>query len=159
MGYNHGLEEKKFKMEWNKLREQYRAAGMSEEAINEMEAFDRHCMDRDRKFYEHTTPIDFRKEDGTDQDNASKSSRRQFGDRLQVEARITDPDRRFAWIDELDDEELVKAVKSLSVEEVELLTMIAYEGYTHKELAQKLGKGRSSVTEKIGRIAKKLKNF
>ena len=36
MEFNYGLERKRFEREWNKLRQQYRKAGMDENAINEM---------------------------------------------------------------------------------------------------------------------------
>ena len=40
MEFNYGLERKRFEREWHKLRQQYRKAGMDENAINEMYAFD-----------------------------------------------------------------------------------------------------------------------
>lgn len=40
MGFNYGLEKKKFDQEWKKLRREYRAAGMDEAAIEAMYAFD-----------------------------------------------------------------------------------------------------------------------
>ena len=33
MSYNHGLEEKKFKEQWQKTAEEYRKAGMTEKQI------------------------------------------------------------------------------------------------------------------------------
>ena len=159
MGYNHGLEEKKFEARWKKLRVEYAAAGMSKDAIDAMEEFDREQMNQDRRYYENTQGYDFRKADGTAEENKSKSYLQKFGERLHVEAKITNPDRRDAWIDELDDENLVSAVKALSPDEINLLTMLVYEGYTHKQISRVYGKGRSSITEKIGRIAKKIKKF
>ena len=36
MSYNHGLEEKKFKEQWQKTAEEYRKAGMTEKQIAEI---------------------------------------------------------------------------------------------------------------------------
>ena len=51
MAYNSAREEKRFKMMWRKLRKEYKAAGMSEEAIEEMYRFDWDVFNRDRAFY------------------------------------------------------------------------------------------------------------
>lgn len=48
MEFNYGLERKRFEREWNKLRQQYRKAGMDEEAIAEMYAFDLELFNDER---------------------------------------------------------------------------------------------------------------
>lgn len=40
MGFNYGLEKKKFDSEWLQLKREYEAAGMEESAIQEMYEFD-----------------------------------------------------------------------------------------------------------------------
>lgn len=40
MGFNYALEKLKFDKEWEKLHDEYSAAGMSEAAIAQMKAFD-----------------------------------------------------------------------------------------------------------------------
>ena len=40
MGFNYGLEKRKFTEEWKKLYREYKAAGMSEEDIQDIYAFD-----------------------------------------------------------------------------------------------------------------------
>ena len=39
MGFNYGLEKRKFTEEWKKLYSEYKAAGMSEEDIQDIYAF------------------------------------------------------------------------------------------------------------------------
>ena len=159
MAYNNGLAQRKFKEDWKKLRKEYRAAGMREDAIDAMEAFDRECLNGDRRFYESTQPMDFCKVDSDVEENRSKSYQQKFGERLHVEARITDPDRRHAWIDELDDEELVKLVKALPERDLEFLTMHIFEGYSQDEIAEISGISRQFVTKRIMKLRKKLKKI
>ena len=40
MGFNYGLEKKKFDREWDRLRKEYHAAGMDEASIEAMYEFD-----------------------------------------------------------------------------------------------------------------------
>ena len=57
MEFNYGLERKRFEREWNKLRQQYRKAGMDENAINEMYAFDLEIFNDNRAIAKHEQPI------------------------------------------------------------------------------------------------------
>lgn len=157
MGYNHGLEEKKFKTRWKRLRKEYAAAGMSKEAIDAMEAFDRECLNGDRHYYEKKQSMDYRKVGGMHEENTSRSYLRKFGDRLRVEEQITDPARRYSWIDELDDEELVKAVKELKESDLDLLTRIVFEGFQQTDVADERGVTKQTVHERWGLIQKKMK--
>ncbi len=54
MGFNNGLERKKFEAMWKKLRAEYAAAGMDEAAIEEMYQFDLDTFRSDRRYGEHT---------------------------------------------------------------------------------------------------------
>ena len=57
MEFNYGLERKRFEREWNKLRQQYRKAGMDENAINVMYAFDLEIFNDNRAIAKHEQPI------------------------------------------------------------------------------------------------------
>lgn len=159
MGYNHGLEEKKFETRWKRLRKEYAAAGMSKEAIDAMKEFDRECLNGDRNYYEKKQSMDYRKVGGMHEENTSRSYQRKFGDRLRVEEQITDPARRYSWIDELDDEDLVKVVKALPPRDLEFLTMFVFEGYLQDEIAELFGVSRQLVTKRIMKLRKKLKKI
>lgn len=54
MAWNNGLERKKFEAEQAKLAAEYRAAGMSEEQIQQMYEFDLSVFNSNRRFAEHT---------------------------------------------------------------------------------------------------------
>ena len=159
MGYNNGRGNKELESMWDRLREEYRAAGMGEDAIREMIAFDKQCRNRDRKFYEHIQYMDFRKADGEVGENQSKSYHRKFKDSLQEEARITDPARRYGWVDELDSENLVNAVRSLSEKDMELITLLAYREKTEEEIAEMWGVSQQAISQRRRKIRKILKKF
>ena len=57
MGFNNGFEHVRLENKWKKLRIQYREAGMSEEAIQEMYNFDQApCQGRGRGCSFHGIP-------------------------------------------------------------------------------------------------------
>ena len=57
MSYNHGLEEKKFKEQWQKTAEEYRKAGMTEKQIAEIYEFDREVFNSIRRYREKTVGL------------------------------------------------------------------------------------------------------
>ena len=54
MSYNHGLEENKFKEQWQKNAEEDRKAGMTEKQIAEIYEFDREVFNSNRRYSEKT---------------------------------------------------------------------------------------------------------
>ena len=57
MSYNHGLEENKFKEQWQKNAEEYRKAGMTEKQIAEIYEFDREVFNSNRRYSEKTVGL------------------------------------------------------------------------------------------------------
>ena len=54
MSFNKGLKLKKFEAHWEKLRVEYAAAGMAEDAIQKMYDYDRQQFNSERTFVERT---------------------------------------------------------------------------------------------------------
>ena len=54
MGFNNGFEHVRLENKWKKLRIQYREAGMSEEAIQEMYNFDVQVVNSEQRYYRHS---------------------------------------------------------------------------------------------------------
>ncbi len=54
MSFNKGYELKKFEAHWEKLRIEYAAAGMTEDAIQKMYDYDRQQFNSERTFIERT---------------------------------------------------------------------------------------------------------
>ena len=66
---------------------------------------------------------------------------------------------RFAWVGEVQNERLQAGLEKLSVADLKLLTLYAYEGYTVTEISKVLGVSHPTISIKIKRITNFLKNF
>ena len=156
MSFNNGNERRKLNAKWEHLRVQYREAGMSEEAIQVMYEFDLGVLNSERAYDANTVAVC----DGDDDKDARKAA-----DFKQYEAAITVTDTyhetksRFTWIGEIENEQLLTALETLKTEDLEIITMCAYEGYDITEISKVYGVSRPTISIKIKRIAKFLKNF
>lgn len=161
MGFNNGHERRKFEKEWNKLRVEYAVAGMDAASIEAMYQFDLAVFNSDRRYGEHRqdTPIQQFEDDGDLSDESNSALLRKFMDRFAVSAKETDDSRRYGWLDEIDTPKLSAALRELSPEAIELLTLYVFEGFTVIEIAAMKGIAHQNVSKKIRRIKKFLKNF
>ena len=108
MGFNYGLEKKKFDQEWKKLRREYRAAGMDEAAIEAMYAFDWKGFNAERAYQNHTQRMPFQQFDD-DGDTAGEDASAllvKFLDAFAVMPQETDERNRYGWLDEVESEAL-----------------------------------------------------
>ena len=76
-----------------------------------------------------------------------------FAEVLTVEINRNDANR-YAWVDEIENERLGIALKSMPQDYIELLTEIVIEGKTQKEIAQERGVVKSAISNKMKRIEK-----
>lgn len=161
MGFNYGLEKKKFDKEWEKLRKEYRAAGMDEAAIEAMYAFDWRCFNSERAYQNHTQrmPAQQFDDDGDMAGEDMSALLVKFFDSFAVMPRETDECNRYGWIEEIDSPELVEALRKFSPTDIEVLTMLVFEGFTEVEIAKITGVTKSAVCHRIARLKKILKKF
>ena len=156
MGFNYGLEKKNFDSQWAVTRKQYEDAGMSEEAIQAMYEFDLGVLNSERAYDANTVAVCA----GEDYVDARKAA-----DLKQYEAAITVTDTyretksRFGWIGEIENERLLSALEKLSEDDLKLLTLYTYEGYTVTEISKVLGVSQPTISIKIKRITNFLKKF
>ena len=156
MSFNNGNERRKLNAKWEQLRVQYREAGMSEEAIQAMYEFDLGVLNSERAYDASTVAVC----DGEDDVDARKAA-----DLKQYEAAITVTDTyhetksRFAWIGEIEDENLLSALEKLSDDDLGLLTLYIYEGYSTVELSKAYGIDHQNISNRIIKITNFLKNF
>ena len=75
MGFNYGLEKKRFDQRWEALEREYRAAGMEETAIQELYAYDYDMFKNERRYRTHTQENTGYEEGGCDPDADSPLSR------------------------------------------------------------------------------------
>ena len=156
MSFNNGNERRKLNAKWEQLRVQYREAGMSEEAIQAMYEFDLGVLNSERAYDANTVAVC----DGEDDVDARKAA-----DLKQYEAAITVTDTyhetksRFTWIGEIENERLLAALENLSEDDLKLLTLYVYEGYTESEISKVFSISQPAIHKGIEKITIFLKKF
>ena len=157
MEWNDGKERAKFEREQAKLREQYLAAGMSEEQIKALYAHDLEWYKNRRREARHTQRLDLEtcEEIGEYIENPLY---KKFFDKLAVEDKHSET-TRFGWVEEIEDRRLYEAVKKLSADDLELLTQVFFEGVSQIEIARRKGVNKATVTKWIRRIKKLFQKF
>lgn len=157
MKWNNGQERAKFEREQRELREQYIAAGMTEEQIQEMYALDLKVFNGKRREAEHTQTLDFAAVEAEDKELENPLYKK-FSDKLTVTMNFADASR-YAWIDEIEDERLVKAIKALPQDYIEILTEIIVYRRTKSEIANERGVLKTAISNKISRIKNIFRKF
>ena len=150
MGFNYALEKLKFDKEWEKLHDEYSAAGMSEAAIAQMKAFDWGWFCSRRLYSLHNQPLP--EEYCFDEDRASTLFRRFAA--LSVAFEDDLGTSRYGWLESIEDPRLYQRLKALSDKHLELITLIAIDGYSQAEVARMWGCCRNVIYKKVQRIKK-----
>lgn len=135
MAYSYAKEKRKFDAEWKQKALWYRKEGMSEEDIEAMHSFDLAQFNRDRAYESRRRPL----ETACGSCYVQKSA------------------ERYGWVDEISNPKLAERLHGLSGVDLELLTLIAIEGKTHKEVASVLSCSRQYITKQLAQIRKNFK--
>ena len=157
MCWNDGYERRKFEARQKKQAEEYRALGMTEEQIKAMYEFDLEQYKSDRRYYSHTqsfVPDDF---DEDEDDDEKLSIFDKFKDVLTTSIEESGNKSRYWWFEEIDNPDLVRNIKSLSTEQLELLTLVVIDGYGQAEIADLMKVSQSAISQRIATIRKILK--
>ena len=157
MSFNKGYELKKFEAHWEKLRIEYAAAGMTEEAIQKMYDYDRQQFNSERTFIERTQEFTAPAYESSEEEASPLMLR--YQDAITVTDTYHETKSRFAWVGEIENERLLSALENLSEDDLKLLTFYAYEGYTVTEISKVLGVSQPTISIKIKRITNFLKKF
>lgn len=147
MGWNNRIQRKEFEKRQMVLAEQYRSLGMTEEQIKMMYEFDLDLYRSARIFYTHNQPleINFDVEDvGVVTNYLLDCQTEDF----------RNYSNRYWWIDEL--EILYSAVKKLSEDEKELITLYVFDGHTEEEIASIRKCTHQAISYQLIKIKKKL---
>ena len=156
MSFNNGNERRKLNAKWEQLRVQYREAGMSEEAIRAMYEFDLGVLNSERAYDANTVAVC----DGENDVDARKAAdRKQYEDAITVTDTYRETKSRFAWIGEIENERLLSALEKLSEDDLKLLTLYVYEGYSTVELSKVYGIAHQNISKRIIKITNFLKKF
>ena len=82
-----------------------------------------------------------------------------FLEAMSVTIEQSEAKSRYWWIEEIDDPELAKELKQLSPEDIEIITLFAYEHYTQDEIANLLGVNQSTICRRLDSKKKILEKF
>ena len=120
-----------------RMAEEYRAAGMTEEAIAEIAAFDLEVLRSDRRFYRHSQALC---PDGRGPEEAPEPL---------YDGSEPPLTGRMDWLQEIGDPVLLEALREQDRDMLEILTLWVFEGRRHHEIARLLGCSRQSVTARL----------
>ena len=157
MAFNKGYELKKFEAHWEKLRIEYAAAGMAEDAIQKMYDYDRQQFNSERTFIERTQEFTAPAYESSEEEASPLMLR--YQEAITTTDTYHETKSKFAWIGEIENERLLSALENLSEDDLKLLTFYAYEGYTVTEISKVLGVSQPTISIKIKRITNFLKKF
>ena len=157
MGFNYGLEKKNFDSQWAVTRKQYEDAGMSSEAIQAMYDYDWSVFNATRAYQNHMQEM------AAPSFEQSEESYSPLMDKYREAISVTDTyhetKSRFAWIGEIEDENLLSALEKLSDDDLEILTLYIYECYSTVELSKAYGITHQNISKRIIKNTNFLKNF
>lgn len=139
MSWNDGYERKMFAKRQKKQAEEYRALGMTEEQIQAMYEFDLEQFKSERRHRMHTQPLQVEEFEENDADESDNTLLNEFFDELTCTIETSGDKSRYWWVEEIDDSETVKKIKSLSERDLEILTLMVIDELTHEEIAKIMG--------------------
>jgi len=152
MAFYYAKEKRDFDCEWDKLRAEYRSAGMPEESIDALYQFDLQWFCSRRRFSNHNQSLPSEVIDSED-DYTQSSLIRKFAS-FAVNLDETLIGGRYGWIESVEDEQLLEKLKRLSQEDLALLTLIAIDGYKQAEIARIRGCSKNAISKKFIKIKK-----
>ena len=117
MEWHDGTERRRFEREQAELRKQYLAAGMTEEQIQALYAYDCKWYRGRRREALHTQRLDIQTSEDEDI-NKDNPLYKKFIEKLAVEDNHANYSR-YGWLEEIEDERLYVAIKSLTEKEKE----------------------------------------
>lgn len=155
MGFNYGLERKRFERQWNKLRQQYIAAGMEEEAIEEMYSFDLAVFNSERSAAKWEQPFTYDLSGGNEDESTLFGK---FMEQLSYYDSYSIEPERYAWLNHIKNEHLCSMLSGLRHEDIELITLYVFERYTYKEIGQKFGVSKQAIGQRLTRLKRQLRS-
>lgn len=150
MSFNYGKEKMLFNREWKILRKQYIKEGVPERAIQELYDFDWSWF-RMRRVYEYH--VQMMPEEEIDEQNAeARTTLFLKYSSLSNEFDENSFSGRYSWIETISDAKMSEKIKSLTVDELELLTLIAIEGFSQREIARKVHCSQNAISKRLFKI-------
>ena len=157
MEWNNGKERALFEREQARLRKEYLAAGMTEEQIKKMREFDEGWFRSRRREANHTQQLEIQTSEDEDEIMENQLYKKSLK-KISIEDGYSEYSR-YGWIEEIENENLLLAINSLSDKDKELLTKYIFEGLKQTEIAQTEGVVKVVICKKLKRIKNFLKKY
>ena len=141
MHFNDGYERKKFIKEHEKMRKEYRQAGMSDAQIDEIFLYDWDRYKEQRNHCLHNRHI------------AENEEFESSGIEDEIYLRADN------WHQAIENVNLYSAIMSLNDEQRLIIWLYAFEGLTQQEIGEFFGVSRSAIQKRINAIRKRIKIF
>ena len=140
MAYNHGREERKWRI-WKENEEKIlRECGLDESTIEEIRTYDRAVFNSNRRFYRWTNDVAEYLEDMADKEK---------------QAEITSVSD---LLDEIESENLYLALITVDRHTLQIV-LLKMQGYSIKEIAPLVGLTTGAIYARLDHLRKKLKQF
>lgn len=138
MAYNHGREERKWRL-WKEAEEKIlRECGVSESTIKEIRNYDRAEFNSDRRFYRRLNDVGEYIEDTAEQEQVAEVK--------------TD----IELLDEIENEALYQVLLTVDKHTLQII-LLKMQGYSTKEIAVMTGLTEKAIYKRLDRLRKKLK--
>ncbi len=172
MGYNYAKEQAKMEYAYQKFEREYTEAYETEcregkihktdlgKALSEIYDFENECLNSERRYRIHT--LSYHEIGFNDNDASSEEHSPLIKDNLEYfsnkEHEIWEWGR-YSWINDIDDPELYSIIKSLSQQNIEMLTLKIIDGKTQTEISKIFGVSSAAISKRMKGIRKKFLDF
>lgn len=151
MEWNDGKERALFEREQERKREQYLAAGMTEEQIKLLRNFDEDWYRSRRREARHTQKLNITTFEGADCAETKSPLLKKFLHIFSMEEKPFGGER-FGWIEQIEKKGFYLAVKSLSDRDKEIMTLLVFDGFNQTEIAEQLGVSQQAISKRLKKI-------
>ena len=148
MRWNNGYERKRFEAKQKKQAEEYRALGMTEQQIKAMYEYDLEQFKSDRRYAMHTQSIQVPEFDDIEADEADNSLLKDFFDQLTCNINDSTDKSRYWWIEEIENPQIAKKLKTLSRIDLEIITLMVIDECKQEEIARIIGVSVRTIERK-----------
>lgn len=149
MNWNNGYEKRRFEQRMKRQNAKFRKLGMTEEQIQAIHDYDLEIFLSDRRFAEHNQPLEPVVDD---MENDLQCPLLKFFSRELTTELESDQENRFWWIEEVEDEHLLRALSYMDDLQKEILTLIAFENMTQTEAGKYLAKSQPAIARCLKKI-------
>lgn len=159
MKFNYGKEKRKFEAMWERLRKEYKEAGMPEADIQKMYEYDWEMFKRERVFCRHNQ---FMPEGIFDDDTYREEGQSPLLKKFEGQLSVCDEyfsDGEFAWMEQIESERLRKCLQGLTEEQLMLLTEYYVQDKSVGEIAEERGLSYTAVANRLDRIRRTLRRY